>query len=101
MQKIESAGKIENGKVVWTEIRNRVWTVRAGTDGIGIDLFHVYAGTMDEARRVARDNAAKAGFVFGDRFTVHAVRDWDTDEAWCVRLGNNVVTDRPAIDFEV
>jgi hypothetical protein len=77
---------------------NRVWTVRAGTDGIGLDLFHVYAPDMDAARESAREAGKAAGFVFGDNFTVHAHRDGEPLD-WFVKLGNNIVTDRPAIDF--
>lgn len=80
-----------------TSTRNRVWTVRAGTDGIGIDLFHVYAPDMDAARDAARENSKAVGFVFGEKFTVHAMRDGEPLD-WFVKLGNNVVTDRPAID---
>ncbi len=79
--------------------RNRVWVVRAGTDGIGLDLFHVYAPTMDAARESAKDAATAAGFVFGDAFTVHALRDGEPID-WFATLGHNVVTDRPAIDFD-
>jgi hypothetical protein len=80
-----------------SETRNRVWTVRAGTDGMGLDLFHVYAPDMSTARDHARENAKAAGFVFGDNFTVHAMRDGEP-LPWATRLGNNVVTDRPAVD---
>lgn len=81
---------------------NRVWVVRAGTDGIGLDLFHVYAPDMDAARESAREAGKAAGFVFGDNFTVHAHRDGEPLD-WFVKLGNNIVTDRPAVDgrFEV
>lgn len=76
---------------------NRVWVVRAGTDGIGLDLFHVYAPDMDAARESAREAGKLAGFVFGDNFTVHALRDGEPID-WFARLGNNIVTDRPAVD---
>lgn len=82
-----------------TSTRNRVWIVRAGTDGIGLDLFHVYAPTMDAARESAKASATAAGFVFGDNFTVHALRDGEPID-WFTRLGNNVVTDRPAVDAD-
>jgi hypothetical protein len=77
---------------------NRVWIVRAGTDGIGLDLFHVYAPDMDAARESAKASATAAGFIFGENFTVHALRDGDPID-WFARLGNNVVTDRPAVDY--
>jgi hypothetical protein len=75
-----------------SETRNRVWTVRAGSDGIGLDLFHVYAPDMNTARDNARENAKAAGFTFGDDFTVHGLRDGEP-LPWATRLGNNVVTD--------
>lgn len=81
---------------VWSG--NRVWTVRAGDDGMGLDLFHVYAASMDDARASARDAGVAMGFVFGDRFTVHAHRDGE-EIPWFARLGHNVVTDRAALDF--
>jgi len=80
-----------------SETKNRVWTVRAGSDGIGLDLFHVYAPDMNTARDIARENAKAAGFIFGDNFTVHGLRDGEP-LPWATRLGNNVVTDRPATD---
>lgn len=55
----------------------RRWTVRAGTDGIGLDLFEVYAVTMDEARQSVLDLVEETGhealtlLPIGG-FTVHA-----------------------------
>lgn len=80
--------------------KNRVWTVRAGSDGIGLDLFHVYAPDMTTAREMARENAKLAGYVFGDSFTVHAHRPGEPID-WFLTLGHNIVTDRAAVDAEM
>lgn len=54
---------------------NRVWTVRAGVTGQGMDLFHVYAPTMDSAREAAKRTAKETPLVdklTWNGFTVHA-----------------------------
>lgn len=76
---------------------NRVWAVRSGTDGIGLDLFHVYAPTMTAAREAARDNLSKistAHAVYAERglFTVHAGTESD------VTLKTGPYREIPAID---
>lgn len=98
-QTFETAGKIENGEVVWTETRNRVWTVRSGNDGIGLALFHVYAPTMDEARERAAENMSAISEVhklYAERglFTVHA------DDPSDVTLKAGPYDQIPAIDFD-
>lgn len=95
----ETAAKIENGTVVWTETVNRVWTVRSGQDGIGLALFHVYAPDMDTARERAAENMSQISEVhklYAERglFTVHA------DDPSDVTLKAGPYDQIPAIDFE-
>jgi hypothetical protein len=95
----ETAAKIENGTVVWTETVNRVWTVRSGQDGIGLALFHVYAPDMDAARERAAENMSQISEVhklYAERglFTVHA------DDPSDVTLKAGPYDQIPAIDFE-
>lgn len=80
---------------------SRVWTVRAGTTGQGMDLFHVYAPTMDTARasveRSAEENWAVGTLVEGG-FTVHADAPWRQSDGGTLS-GNPVSVIVPAPDF--
>ncbi|MFI7042630.1 hypothetical protein ACIBI0_38635 [Microbispora rosea] len=58
-----------------TSPASRVWTVRAGVTGSGLDLFHVYAPTMDSARASVKEIARETPLVdklTWNGFTVHA-----------------------------
>lgn len=58
-----------------TSPANHVWTVRAGVTGAGLDLFHVYAPTMDSARASVKEIARETPLVdklTWNGFTVHA-----------------------------
>lgn len=81
---------------------NRVWAVRSGTDGIGLDLFHVYAPTMTAAREAARDNlkmidAAHAVYAERGLFTVHA----ETNADRVTSLRTSEFAQRPALDVSL
>ena len=83
------------------EDRKRVWVVRAGTDGIGLDLFTVYEATMPEARRAAVYGLRAMDMrPTADRelFTVHALRDGE-ELPEHITLAGSLIADRPAIDF--
>lgn len=77
---------------------NRVWTVRAGSDGSGVTLFDVYQPDMDTARKTAGENLRMLGFSIDQRFTVHAARE-DERLSWFERAENNMYATRPALDF--
>ena len=82
---------------VGREPGNLVWAVRSGTDGIGLDLFHVYAPDMDTARERAAENLSQiseAHKLYAERglFTVHAGVESD------VTLKSGPYREIPAID---
>lgn len=64
---------------------SKIWTVRPGTDGIGLDMFHVYAADMDTARRLAADGLRYLGaplIADGGEFTVHRHGDEKWRQTW-------------------
>lgn len=84
------------------------WTVRAGTTGLGMALFEVYAVTMDEAResvtRSAESELCRSWLpvMVGDGFTVHAGENarHGAIQRPVPSLYRNVFTaDQPAVDY--
>ena len=59
------------------------WSIRAGTDGIGLDFdFGVFADNMDDAREEAREALIYRGYVLQANkglYTVHGHPAWEVE----------------------
>lgn len=79
---------------------SKIWTVRFGTDGTGMDMFHVYAADMDTARRLAADGLRYLGCPLTaerGQFTVHRHGDENWRPLWSPL--QKFIANRPAMDY--
>ena len=79
---------------------SKVWTVRPGTDGIGLDMFHVYADDMETARGLAADGLRYLGCPLTadlGAFTVHRHGDEKWPPLWSPL--QKFIAKRSAMDY--